>query len=489
MKNVKDVSSRVSRPVKILQIGEGNFLRAFIEYGIDIANETLDYNGNVAMVVPRSPKKEAFDKQDNLYTVCLRGQKNGSVYRENRIITCVETVVSANYDFSGFLRLAHMDTLEFVISNTTDAGILFDDTDQPLPDTPANTFPGKLTQFLYERYRFFKGAADKALTMLPVELIDNNGEALKTCVFQYIDVWQMEADFRNWVDTKCAFVSTLVDRIVTGYPKEEEEIAAMYEELGYEDELLDIAEPFNSWVIGAASLKEKFPVSSPQWQVEFTDDLEAYRERKIRILNGAHTSMVLGAYLAGKEYVGDCMADPVIRRQLDQSVYGEIIPTVHMSREKAEAFAADVYERFENPFVKHALLSISLNSIAKWKGRVLPTLKDSIAQTGRLPKWLTYSLAALLAFYRSEHKGDGCLIGNRGTAVYEIHDEPDNLAFVCTHAGLAAADYVRAMMAHASFWGEDLTRIAGLAEAVTAHLERMAEIGVKAHIAELGEQV
>lgn len=487
MKNISELYSSVSRPIKILQIGEGNFMRAFVEYGIDVANEKLGYNGNVAMIVPRSKKKAAFVKQHNLYTVCLRGQKNGKVYKEDRVITSVETLLAANDDYEAFMELAHVAELQFVISNTTDAGIVFSDEDAFI-DCPPSTFPGKLTKFLYERYCFFKGDPAKALTMLPVELIDDNGDVLKDYVLKYAALWQLEAGFRQWLSQSCKFANTLVDRIVTGFPKDASGVQDMYEELGYEDELLDIAEPFNSWVIGDASLAAAFPVRSDKWDVEFADDLSVYHERKIRILNGAHTSMVLGAYLAGKDYVGECMADPVIRKQLDQSIYEEIIPTIHMPRAKAEAFAHDVYERFENPFVRHALLSISLNSIAKWKVRVLPTLKDSVANTGRLPKWLTYSFAALLAFYRSDVPGEGCLIGQREGNTYEIKDEPDKLEFFRLHAGLPTADYVQAVMRCEAFWGEDLSRILGFAEAVVKHLNRMDEIGVKAHIAELGKQ-
>ncbi len=485
MKNVSELYRRVSRPIRVMQFGEGNFLRAFVDYAIDVANEQGSFDGNVAIVIPRSGKPERFTRQDNIYTVCLRGQRDGKVCVENRVITCVETVVSARDDYDAFMALAHVDTLEFVVSNTTEAGIVFDGGDK-LTDCPPKSYPAKLTKFLYERYTFYQGAADKALTMLPVELIEKNGEALLHCVLQYAQLWKLEDGFIKWLREDCIFAGTLVDRIVTGYPKDE--AAALYAELGYEDELLDKAEPFGLWVIGDSRVGKKLTIASEGFEVEFTDELEAYKERKVRILNGAHTSMVLGAYLAGLDYVGQCMADPVLRRQIDQSVFGEIVPTVHMPEKKAAAFAGAVFERFENPFVKHALLSISLNSISKWRARVLPTLKDSLAMTGKLPKWLTYSFAALLAFYRTEKAGDHCLIGTRGTNEYEIHDDEDKLAFVRQHAGMSTAGYVTALMAREDFWGEDLTQLPGFVEAVIAHLDRMAEVGVKAHIEELGRQ-
>lgn len=484
MKNVSELYTRPSRPVKILQFGEGVFLRAFADYAVDIANEENNFNGNIAVILPRSGKTDRFAKQNNIYTVCLRGQQDGQVYKENRVITSIDSVISARDEYDAFMALAHEDALEFVISNTTDAGITYNEADQ-FSDCPPSTFPAKLTKFLYERYTYYQGDMQKGLVMVPTELNDDNGQLLKSCVLQYAALWNLDDAFTAWLASACRFVDTLVDRIVAGYPAGN--IDAIQEELGYEDALLDQAEPFSLWVIGDPSLADKFTIGSDKFHVEFTDNIQAFKEQKVRILNGAHTSMVLGAYLSGLDYVGQCMADPVVRRSLDQTVFGEIVPTVDLPREKAEAFAKAVYERFENPFVNHALLAISLNSISKWKGRVLPTFKDSVAATGKLPKWLTYSLAALLAFYRSTEEGDGCLIGARAAGnTYEIHDDAEKLAFIKENAAKATAEYVRAVMSHSDFWGEDLTAIAGFADAVTAHIDRMAEVGVKAHIEELG---
>lgn len=484
MKNVSELYTRPSRPVKILQFGEGVFLRAFADYAVDIANEENHFNGNIAVILPRSGKTDRFAKQNNIYTVCLRGQQDGQVYKENRVITSIDSVISARDEYDAFMALAHEDALEFVISNTTDAGIAYNEADQ-FSDCPPSTFPAKLTKFLYERYTYYQGDIQKGLVMVPTELNDDNGQLLKSCVLQYAALWNLDDAFTAWLASACRFVDTLVDRIVAGYPAGN--IDAIQEELGYEDALLDQAEPFSLWVIGDPSLADKFTIGSDKFHVEFTDNIQAFKEQKVRILNGAHTSMVLGAYLSGLDYVGQCMADPVVRRSLDQTVFGEIVPTVDLPREKAEAFAKAVYERFENPFVNHALLAISLNSISKWKGRILPTFKDSVAATSKLPKWLTYSLAALLAFYRSTEEGDGCLIGARAAGnTYEIHDDAEKLAFIKENAAKATAEYVRTVMSRSDFWGEDLTAIAGFADAVTAHIDRMAEVGVKAHIEELG---
>lgn len=484
----KDLCVRKERPLKVLQYGEGNFLRAFVDYGFDVANEKGKFNGNIAIVTPTAPNPrnqknlKKFRDQNNFYTVCIRGKKNGKPYQENRVITSVEKVVSAYTDFDEYMAIADVPELEYVVSNTTEAGIVFVDTDK-FDDKPAEHFPAKLTQFLYRRFEKFKGL-NHGLTMLPAELIDHNGEALLDCVKKYIDLWKLPAEFKTWVEKDCSFVSTLVDRIVPGFPKGKE---AEYEkELGYTDELLDEAEPFGLWVIGDEKLRSTFDIGGDWLTVEYTSKIEVYKERKVRILNGAHTSMVLGAYLAGFDYVGQCMEDEDVRRQLDQSVFGEIVPTVHLPREQAEGFARAVFERFENPFVKHALLSISLNSISKWRARVLPSLKDSIAATKQLPKWLTYSLAALLAFYRTSEKGDSCLVGHRGNETYKIQDDADKLDFIAANAGKSDEDYVNAVLSKTDWWGEDLTKVEGFASEVVKHLKGIEEQGAKAYIKALG---
>ena len=483
MKNVSQLYSRRQRPIKVLQFGEGVFLRAFVDYAIDVANEKNGFDGNIAVILPRAGKTDRFSRQNNIYTVCLRGRQGGEVYKENRVVTAIDRVISARDEYDDFMALAHEDALQFVISNTTDAGITFR-ADDSFADCPPSTFPAKLTKFLYERYVHYEGDSQKGLVMLPTELNDQNGQLLRRCVLQYAEAWNLGGGFTAWLASSCRFVDTLVDRIVAGYPADT--TAELEQELGYKDELLDQAEPFSLWVIGDPSLEEVFPVGSPSFHVEFTNNIQAFKEQKVRILNGAHTSMVLGAYLAGLDYVGQCMADPVIRRQLDATVFGEIVPTVNLPRDKADAFAKAVYERFENPFVKHSLLAISLNSISKWKTRILPTFKDSLAATGKLPKWLTYSLAALLAFYRTTEAGKDCLIGRRADGTtYEIHDDGDKLAFVKNNAAKSTGEYVQAVMSRADFWGEDLTAIPGFAAAVTAHVEGMAEQGVRAYIESL----
>ena len=489
---MKELCRRRERPVRVMQYGDGNFLRAFVDYGIDVANEENGFDGNVAIIIPTKPhagnerRKKFFAEQDNYFTVCLRGKKDGKPYKENRVISCVSAVYSCYTDFDAYMALAENPELEFVVSNTTEAGIVYDSSDK-LTDKPAEHFPAKLTQFLYHRFRHFNGAGDKGLVMLPTELIDHNGEQLFACVQKYMALWQLEDTFKTWVKQTCVFANTMVDRIVPGYPKKE--ATSVCAELGYDDKLLDQAEPFGLWVIGTESLKERLPLDSDKLNVLFTNRIEVYKERKVRILNGAHTSMVLGAYLSGLDYVGQCMTDKEVRRQLEQSVFGELVPTVHLPREEAETFARAVFERFENPFVNHALLSISLNSISKWRARVLPSIKDTLAEGGNLPPWLTYSLAALLAFYRSTEKGEGCLLGKRGQDVYEIRDDADKLDFIAAHADETTEVYAKSVMEQVDWWGEDLTKLPGFFDAVLKNLRLIEEKGAGQRIHELGEEI
>ena len=298
-------------------------------------------------------------------------------------------------DFDAFLAQARNPDLRFIVSNTTEAGIVYTGQDR-LEDRPQASFPGKLTRLLYERWQ----AGLPGLIMLPVELIDNNGGELHTCVLKTAEQWKLPAAFMTWLEQENVFASTLVDRIVTGYPRQEAQ--ALCEELRYEDKLLVAAEPFALWVIeGPASIAKALPLDRAGLPVVFTDNVKPYKMRKVRVLNGAHTSMVLAAYLCGLDTVGECMADPLVRSYLLHILDQEILPTLPKDLEETQAFASAVVERFENPFNRHLLMSIALNSVSKFRARVLPSIHAYAGQFGKLPPALTFSLAALLAFYRA----------------------------------------------------------------------------------------
>ena len=424
---------------------------------------------------------ERFVDQDNIYTVSLRGKKNRSTYVENRVITCVQKVLDIYNDNQDYTALAHLDSLSFVVSNTTEAGIVYDAEDKFELDPPI-TYPGKLTKFLWERYTFFHGDPDKGLIILPVELIENNGIKLRECVLNYIDLWKLDDGFKTWICDHTIFCSTLVDRIITGYPRDE--AAQICESLGYQDDLLDTGEPFALWVIESdKDISEKLPLDKAGLPVIFTNNQKPYRERKVRILNGAHTSTVLAGYLAGKDIVLECMNDRDIRKLMEKIVFEEIVPTVNLPREEAVDFANSVLERFENPFVKHSLLSISLNSVSKWKSRILPTFKDQYAATKNPPKYLTFSFAALMAFYTSDKLRNGELIGSRSGEEYPIKDDQKVLEFFAENSmSKSTREFVTAFASNSHFWGEDLTEYQGFVDLVCQYVDTIKKNGMKATV-------
>ncbi len=470
------VNNRVERPIKVVQFGEGNFLRAFVDYMIDVANEKGVFDGSVAIVkCVAFGSLERFHNQDNLYTVILRGRENGEVVNSSRIITSVSKSVCCYEQNEEYISLARLDSLRYVVSNTTEAGIVLDENDHI--DGIPETYPGKLTQFLYERYNAFNGDNSKGLVILPVELIENNGIKLKECVLKLAEIWNLPAEFVAWINNACIFCSTLVDRIVTGYPFDE--AASICENLGYTDELLDVAEPFGLWVIESEKdISGEFPLDKAGMPVVFTDDQKPYRERKVRILNGAHTSSVLLGWLAGLEIVRECMADSVIRGFMEKAVNEEISPFVKLPSDDVKAFANAVYERFDNPFIRHKVLDISLNSVSKWKARVLSSVKDYYNANGILPKALTFSFAALLAFYTSDTLVDGTLKAVRADGTeYTVKDGENVLKFFCENSGKDAADFVNAVTTNTDFWGEDLSKLGNFNEAVTKYLTAIRTLG------------
>ena len=479
-----NITGKKNRPIKVVQFGEGNFLRAFVDYMIDIANEKGLFDGDIVLIKPIAfGSTEAFHEQGCQYTVSLRGIVEGQAKVLDRQITSVRDIVDSVNEYDKYMALAEIDTLRFVVSNTTEAGIVFDNTDR-FDLAPAKSFPGKLTQFLYRRYTTFHGAVDKGLVMLPVELIDDNGIMLKKCVNQLMELWGLEEGFKSWVNEACIFTSTLVDRIVTGYPRDtvEEEWA----KLGYEDRLLVTGEPFALWVIESEKdIREELPLHEamkdmPGMEVIYTDDQKPYKQRKVRILNGAHTSFVLASFLCGHNIVLESMNDPDVRAFIKKTVYEEVIPTLTLPKEELKAFAAAVETRFENPYVKHALLAISLNSVSKWRARCMPSLLGYVDKTGKLPVHLTFSLAALMAFYTASELREGKLVGHRGEEEYLISDDAAVLEFFAAHSSDRAEEFVAAFLSREDFWGRDLTQVAGLKAAVTAYLEDIQANGMRA---------
>ncbi len=474
----KTKTGKVERPVRVLQFGEGNFLRAFVDYMIDIANEQRKFDGDIVLVKPiEFGSLDRFRAQESQYTVQLRGIADGEAKRINRVITSVTDVVDAYGEYERYAAYAKLDTLRFIVSNTTEAGIVYDDTDR-LEMTPPKSYPGKLTKFLYERYRHFDGADDKGLVMLPVELIDDNGIRLKECVLKLAALWGLEDAFAAWLNDACVFTSTLVDRIVTGYPRDEAE--ELCREFGYQDDLIVTGEPFALWVIESEKdISAEFPLPDAGLPVIFTDNQKPYKQRKVRILNGAHTSFVLASYLCGNDIVLESMNDALILDFIKKTVFDEVIPTLTLPKQELIDFAEAVLTRFNNPYVKHALLSISLNSVSKWRARCMPSFLSYIEKEGRLPKHLTFSLAALLAFYTGSEIRDAALIGRRGDEEYRIMDDAAVLEFFAENSAKDAGEYAGLALANEDFWGQDLTALAGVREAVASYVSDIRALGMR----------
>ena len=471
-------------PEKILQFGEGNFLRAFVDYWFDMSNEKVGWNGKAVLVQPIAPGlAKQINEQQGLYTLYLRGRENGEKVDRKRVISsvsrCLNPYEKADYD--AMMEVAVSDDLEYIVSNTTEAGIVYDPACQK-DDCPPSSFPAKLTQVLYKRWQ----AGKKPLVILSCELIDNNGKELEKCVGQYIEQWGLEADFKAWCG-ECTFCSTLVDRIVPGRIKDAAEAAKMDEENGYHDELIDVGEVFGVWNIeGPAWLEDKLPFKAAGLNCIVVPDVTPYKKRKVRILNGAHTGFVLGAYLAGFDIVRDCMHNEHIKGFMNKMLHEEVIPTLPLDKNDLENFAAAVEDRFNNPFVDHELMSISLNSTSKWKARNMPSFLEYIEKEGKLPVCLTMSLAAYIAFYSTDvqeltDKGLVCKRPKGNT--YTCSDDRWALEFYWNHKDDSDADLVHAVLTNEQMWDQDLTGIDGLEAAVLADLTKIRTEGAEAAFA------
>lgn len=459
--NRSTIGDTSARPVKVLQFGGGNFLRAFADWVIDVMNERTDFNGAVQIIQSVSQGTgKLINEQNGLYHVVINGIKNNKPFTETRLITSVTGAVNPDQDFAAFLKISENPDLEFVISNTTEAGIVFNENDRSLHDLPAS-FPGKLTVLLFHRYRFFQGDKNKALIIIPCELITKNGEELKKAVLQYAQLWKLPLEFKQWLDHN-TFCNTLVDRVVPGFPKET--IREIQQSTGYDDKLVVMAEPFHLWVIeGPDHVRERFPADTAGLDVKFVSDHNPYRTRKVRILNGAHTALVPVAYLHGLRTVRESVEDNFTGTFIRKVIYDEIIPTLDLPHEELKQFADDVIQRFQNPYIKHELITIALNSISKFKVRVVPSILEYQLRKKQLPKRLLFSLAALIRFYKGEWNG----------SIIPLQDTPDVIEFFKTAwaSENSAKEIVEKVLSNTTLWGTDLTRIKGLVQAVSNYLE------------------
>ncbi|WP_438349233.1 tagaturonate reductase [Paenibacillus sp. FA6] len=459
---------------KVVQFGEGNFLRAFVDWMVDVMNREAGFNGSVVVVQPLAQGLvDKLNEQDGLYTLFLQGMKDRVAVKEHSVINSVSRGINPYTDHSAYMALASSPELRFVVSNTTEAGITYDPNDK-LEDQPQNSFPGKLTAFLYQRYLELQGHEDKGLIIIPCELIDHNGDKLKKIVLQYSTLWNLEQEFVDWVEKCNTFCSSLVDRIVPGYPKDS--IAEITEELGYEDGLVVVGEQFHLWVIeGPQWIKGEFPAEAAGLNVLIVDDMAPYRTRKVRILNGAHTGMMPVAYLYGLNTVGESIDHEVVGKYVREMLEQEIIPTLDLPREELESFAEAVIERFRNPFVQHYLMSISLNSISKFKTRNLPSLLEYVNRTSEIPSKLAFSLAALMMFYQ----------GKRGEETYQVSDDAPNLEFYQALWGswdgsmIGLEQVVMSALGNKAHWDTDLNIVPGLSHSVLKYVVNINQLGME----------
>lgn len=474
------------RKEKILQFGEGNFLRAFADWMIDKANKDGYYDGEIVLCQPIAQGLgNVINAQDGIYTLAMRGIENGEAVEKIHQVTSISRCINPYEDYEALMEMARSADLEVVISNTTEAGISYHAGDK-LSDRPAQSFPAKVCAFLYERYKAFSGAKDKGLLFLPVELIDNNGANLRRIVLQYAKEWALEPEFITWIEECNHFCSTLVDRIVTGYPRDQLDYFA--EKLGYEDNCIVTSEVFNLWVIeGKKEWANILPIDKTDANVIWTEDVTPYKKRKVRILNGGHTSTVLAAYLSGHDIVLDMMKDDVFEKYLDKVLYEEVIPTLDLPKNELTQFASDVKDRFRNPYIKHRLLDISLNSCSKWCARCLPSFLGYVEAKGELPKALTLSIAAFIQFYKGEML-DGNYVGKRADGTeYQIKDDKAVLDFFAEIWKSNDTQMVaEKVLANTAFWdGKDLTEVAGLCDTVAAYLDQMAQKPMREIVAQL----
>ena len=470
------VPNRKERSLKVVQFGEGNFLRAFVDWLLQELADAGIYEGDVAVVQPLDfGRLKELAEQDGLYTLVQEGMKDGEFVAERKIIDILREFVNPYADYDAYLKLAEVDTLEFVFSNTTESGIVLDETDS-IENTPPKSFPGKLLAFLYHRYQTFNGSLDKGLFIVPCELIDDNGDELHKCVRKLAKIHNLGTDFLNWLDNANTFTNTLVDRIVPGYPAAR--IGELTEELGYIDNNIVMGEVFHLWVIenrnGIGNILDGQKIGL---NMVFTDDIKPYKIQKVRILNGLHTLMVPVAYLKGIDTVGDAMKDELLLKFIKNTADLEIIPATehYLSKETLTSFANEIYDRFSNPQVHHELMSISLNSTAKFKSRLMPTALDYVKLNGKFPSYMAFSLASMLVFFNGSRNGEKINLQDEQQFLDFYHDtwtqfdadQIDVYGVVQTFLGLT------------EHWEQDLNAIPGLTEQVTEHVEAILTDGME----------
>lgn len=477
--NRATTNSPATNPEKVLQFGGGNFLRAFVDWMLDVYNEKTNSDLGVLLVTPIARDNYSnWQAQDGLYHVLTRGLQNGKVVDEKYLVKSISRVLHLYPKWEEFLKSAENPDMRFVVSNTTEAGIRFSEKDKKT-DAPPNEFPAKLTVWLHHRYNHFNGAADKGCIFIPVELILENGINLRKCILQNADNWGLENGFKNWVNNHNIFCNTLVDRIVPGISRDA--LPSEMEKIGYEDTMMTEGEAFHFWVIeGPEQVQKELPLDKAGLNVIFTDDQSPYRTRKVRILNGAHTSMVPVGYLYGIETVRETVEHEVMGKFVHQCIFNEIIPTLDLPDEELQQYAKDVLDRFKNPFIKHQLISISLNSVSKFNTRVLPSILEYEKRKGELPQCLVFSMAALIHFYKGEINGKNISLKDDAEAIsflQKLWSKNDGSEF-------AFANMSEKVLQWEYAWKEDLSKISGYKNMLADYLFKIEKEGMQKAVAQ-----
>ena len=460
-------------PTKVIQFGEGNFLRAFVDWIIWNTNQKTNFNAGVVVVQPiERGMVDMLNAQDGLYHVNLQGIDKGEAVDSIQMIDVINGGLNPYTQNAEFMALAEDPNIRFVISNTTEAGIAFDPSCK-LEDKPASSYPGKLTQLLYHRYNHFNGDKSKGFIILPCELIFLNGKELKKCIYQYIELWQLGDGFKTWFEEACGVYCTLVDRIVPGYPKDT--IEQIHERIGFSDNLVVKGEIFHLWVIEAPeSVAAEFPADKAGLNVLFVPSEAPYHERKVTLLNGPHTVLSPVGYLSGLDTVKECVEDPEVGAFVKKVMYEELMETLNLPKPELQAFADSVVERFVNPYVKHFVTSIMLNSFPKYKTRDLPGLKTYLERKGELPKGLVLGLAGIITYYKGGKRGDVEIVPNDDAAIVELLKNLWATGDVRKVAeGVLAAEFI---------WGEDLNAVPGLTGVLAEDLALIQNEGMRAAV-------
>lgn len=472
--NRKTATQTKVYPTRILQFGEGNFLRAFTDWIVNKMNKEIGFNTGIDVVQPLpGGMADKLNDQDGLYHVYLKGIKNGQPVKEFSLIDCINRGINPYSEYEVYEQSFLNPELRFVFSNTTEAGIAMDENDK-LEMEPQNSFPGKVAALLYKRYQAFNGAADKGLIFFACELIDKNGTTLKKYVLQHAANWGLGDGFIQWVNESCAFCNTLVDRIVPGFPKDE--IGKIQQELGYEDNLVVVGEYFHFWVIEAPEwVQKEFPAEKAGLDVKFVKDMTRFREQKVQVLNGCHTGSYAVSYLSGLETVREAFENLEVGNFMKELVYDEVLPILDGSEKELRSFAHKILERFRNPYIRHLWQSIALNAMSKWETRNLPSMLNYYNANGMLPQKQVFSLAAMIAYFKGEANG----------ICYPVQDDQWILDFYkdawekCDGRPISVQKLVENVLKLEKVWKQDLNKVPNLTISVTCYLFLIEQVGMK----------